>query len=125
MAALQVELMSMAYQGQVLSLEEGSKEFADLELKLAELPFGKGTLKLGKTFEEMGSPANIVKFSCGHSTTVRWHGKTLVVSSDDGGPGDGADVTEKWNAFEALAQPLYKQERTPELLLEPMVPTLV
>lgn len=105
--ALEVYMSSMGFQGVCLSLLEGSADLAKLEPLLQALPWEMESFQLGQTFEEMGSPEQLMRISCGSTTTVRWRGKCLNVSSDDGGPGVGAAITATWNKFDEAAGPLY------------------
>merc|ERR1712166_243016 len=107
--ALQVSMSSMGFQGVCLSLEESDEDYAGLVPLLDQLPWEAGGINLGKTEEERiaegtytaGDP--VWERSCGWSKSIEWKGKTLTISSDNGGFGSGAQVTDACDNFNALA----------------------
>merc|ERR1712166_329408 len=145
--ALQVSMSSMGFQGVCLSLEESDEDYAGLVPLLDQLPWEAGHINLGKTEEERiaegtytaGDP--VWERSCGWSKSIEWKGKTLTISSDNGGFGSGAQVTDACDNFNALAsqsskystkhraeltqlmtlepQHEYSTERRAELVMEP------
>merc|ERR1712048_253333 len=99
----------MAFSGEILNLSSGrhADKLSVLAPLLEALPWDRAKLQLGKTMEELGNPEQIMMSTCGFTTTVEWQGKTLTVASDQGGPGDGISLSEKWYAFDRAAQPYY------------------
>jgi len=130
--ALQVSMSSMGFQGVCLSLEESDEDYAGLVPLLDQLPWEAGHINLGKTEEERiaegtytaGDP--VWERSCGWSKSIEWKGKTLTISSDNGGFGSGAQVTDACDNFNALASESskYSTKRRAELVMEPELMTL-
>merc|ERR1712166_1457495 len=129
--ALQVSMSSMGFQGVCLSLEESDEDYAGLVPLLDQLPWEAGHINLGKTEEERiaegtytaGDP--VWERSCGWSKSIEWKGKTLTISSDNGGFGSGAQVTDACDNFNALASQSskystkHRAELTQLMTLEP------
>jgi len=123
--ALQVSMSSMGFQGVCLSLEESDEDYAGLVPLLDQLPWEAGHINLGKTEEERiaegtytaGDP--VWERSCGWSKSIEWKGKTLTISSDNGGFGSGAQVTDACDNFNALASQSskYSTKHRAELLM--------
>ena len=113
---LVLETHAMHFSGVEARFQPGAPILAQLRPLLKQLPFAKGSLKLGATEREMRlEPGERwAQFTDAPHYNLIWQGKSLSVAGYNGGPGDGEALHQVWEALYDLAIDAAKAKKAKE-----------
>jgi len=111
--SLAIEILSTAFAGLEAAFYTFDAELSALTPMASALfaaAAGKEQVRLGQTLQEIGGSWNGAFFSDSPEWTVTWQGRKLAIAGHNGGPGDGANLTSRFDAFHQAALKAYESK---------------